>query len=125
HLEFFRMVRVSVLNDALKSMYNAEKRGKRQVTLVSSSTLTTIGLRWKQWKSPSAGCSLSVSSSTKGAKNRNGGRLLTSGTGDVEVSFSTDVATVVRAQPKDFMAVKKEWVAIRIQSVFRSFLVIS
>jgi small subunit ribosomal protein S15Ae len=25
------MVRVSVLNDALKSMYNAEKRGKRQV----------------------------------------------------------------------------------------------
>nr|GEV23567.1 RNA-directed DNA polymerase, eukaryota [Tanacetum cinerariifolium] len=30
HLEFLRMVRVSVLNDALKSMYNAEKRGKRQ-----------------------------------------------------------------------------------------------
>ncbi|THU61015.1 hypothetical protein C4D60_Mb07t18820 [Musa balbisiana] len=25
-----RMVRISVLNDALKSMYNAEKRGKRQ-----------------------------------------------------------------------------------------------
>nr|GEX21629.1 hypothetical protein [Tanacetum cinerariifolium] len=28
HLEFLRMVRVSVLNDALKSMYNVEKRGK-------------------------------------------------------------------------------------------------
>ncbi|KAK4395491.1 40S ribosomal protein S15a [Sesamum angolense] len=27
------MVRVSVLNDALKSMYNAEKRGKRQVMI--------------------------------------------------------------------------------------------
>ena len=25
------MVRISVLNDALKSMYNAEKRGKKQV----------------------------------------------------------------------------------------------
>jgi len=25
------MVRISVLNDVLKSMYNAEKRGKRQV----------------------------------------------------------------------------------------------
>ncbi|GJS47118.1 ribonuclease H-like domain-containing protein [Tanacetum coccineum] len=117
---YWLMVRVSVLNDGLKSMHNAEKRGKRQVTLVSSSTLTTIGL-----KSPSAGCGLSVSSSTKGAKNGNGGRLSTSGTGDVEVSFNAVVATVVRAQPKDFMAVKKEWAAIRIQSVFRSFLVIS
>ncbi|MED6144864.1 hypothetical protein PIB30_019484 [Stylosanthes scabra] len=31
------MVRVSVLNDALKSMYNAEKRGKRQVMIRPSS----------------------------------------------------------------------------------------
>jgi hypothetical protein len=31
-LEFVRMVRVSVLNDALKSMYIAEKRGKQQVS---------------------------------------------------------------------------------------------
>ncbi|XP_058110992.1 small ribosomal subunit protein uS8-like [Magnolia sinica] len=31
------MVRVNILNDALKSMYNAEKRGKRQVMIKSSS----------------------------------------------------------------------------------------
>jgi small subunit ribosomal protein S15Ae len=31
------MVRVSVLNDALKSMYNAEKRGKRHVMIRPSS----------------------------------------------------------------------------------------
>nr|GEW26565.1 Gag-Pol polyprotein [Tanacetum cinerariifolium] len=31
------MVRVSILNDALKSMYNAEKRGKRQVMIKPSS----------------------------------------------------------------------------------------
>nr|KAJ0185779.1 hypothetical protein LSAT_V11C900464260 [Lactuca sativa] len=37
HLDFVRMVRVSVLNDALKSMYNAEKRGKRQVMIRPSS----------------------------------------------------------------------------------------
>ncbi|XP_010533218.1 PREDICTED: 40S ribosomal protein S15a-1-like isoform X1 [Tarenaya hassleriana] len=34
---FLRMVRISVLNDALKSMYNAEKRGKRQVMIRPSS----------------------------------------------------------------------------------------
>ncbi|KAL0390180.1 UNVERIFIED_CONTAM: 40S ribosomal protein S15a-1 [Sesamum calycinum] len=33
----WKMVRVSVLNDALKSMYNAEKRGKRQVMIRPSS----------------------------------------------------------------------------------------
>lgn len=32
-----KMVRVSVLNDAFKSMYNAEKRGKRQVMIRPSS----------------------------------------------------------------------------------------
>jgi ribosomal protein S8 len=31
------MVRISVLNDALKNMFNAEKRGKRQVLLKPSS----------------------------------------------------------------------------------------
>ncbi|KAL7264532.1 hypothetical protein ACSBR1_002483 [Camellia fascicularis] len=37
HFAFTRMVRVSVLNDALKSMYNAEKIGKRQVMIRPSS----------------------------------------------------------------------------------------
>ncbi|KAK9066176.1 hypothetical protein SSX86_013497 [Deinandra increscens subsp. villosa] len=75
---------------------------------------------WKLWRSPSAGCS-SVTSSSKGVKNV--GRLSTSDASrSEEVSFSAAVATVVRAPPKDFMFVRKEWAAIRIQSVFRSFL---
>ncbi|CAN1785731.1 Protein IQ-DOMAIN 8 [Linum perenne] len=43
-------------------------------------------------------------------------------------SFSNDdaltaaMATVARAQPKDFMLVKKEWAAIRIQTAFRGLL---
>lgn len=75
---------------------------------------------WKLWRSPSAGCS-SVSSSSKGIKGA--GRLSSSDTSRAEdVSFSAAVATVVRAPPKDFMVVRQEWAAIRIQSVFRSFL---
>lgn len=34
------------------------------------------------------------------------------------------VATVVRAPHKDFMFVRQEWAAVRIQSMFRAFLVI-
>ncbi|KAL8230279.1 hypothetical protein R6Q57_000057 [Mikania cordata] len=75
---------------------------------------------WKLWRSPSAGCS-SVTSSSKGMKGV--GRLSTSDASrSEEVSFSAAVAAVVRAPPKDFMFVRQEWAAIRIQSVFRSFL---
>lgn len=38
-------------------------------------------------------------------------------------AFNSAIATVMRAQPKDFMVIKQEWAAIRIQSVFRGFLV--
>nr|XP_043618046.1 protein IQ-DOMAIN 8-like [Erigeron canadensis] len=75
---------------------------------------------WKLWRSQSGGPGGGFSS--KGIK---GGRLSTSDAGgsrSEDVSFSAAVATVVRAQPKDFMVVKQEWAAIRIQSVFRSFL---
>lgn len=33
------------------------------------------------------------------------------------------MATIVRVQPKDFRAVKREWAAIRIQTAFRGLLV--
>lgn len=38
-------------------------------------------------------------------------------------AFSAAVATVVRAPPKDFLVVRQEWAAIRIQTAFRGFLV--
>ncbi|XP_076884946.1 protein IQ-DOMAIN 6-like isoform X2 [Bidens hawaiensis] len=86
----------------------------------SDQTASNKSRTWKLWRSPSAGGS-SVTSSTKAIKGA--GRLSTSDASRVEeVSFSAAMATVVRAPPKDFMFVRKEWAAIRIQSVFRSFL---
>lgn len=38
-------------------------------------------------------------------------------------SFNAAMAAVVRAPPKNFMVIKQEWAAIRIQTVFRGFLV--
>lgn len=37
--------------------------------------------------------------------------------------FTAAVATVARAPAKDFMAVRQEWAAIRVQTAFRGFLV--
>lgn len=43
---------------------------------------------------------------------------------DHDNELASAMATVaIRAAPKDFMLVKQEWSAIRIQSVFRGFLV--
>jgi len=38
-------------------------------------------------------------------------------------AFTAAMAAVVRAPPKGFMVIKQEWAAIRIQDLFRGFLV--
>ncbi|WVZ68261.1 hypothetical protein U9M48_017220 [Paspalum notatum var. saurae] len=40
------MVRISALNDALKSMYNAEKRGKQQVMIRPSFKATLVSFEY-------------------------------------------------------------------------------
>lgn len=39
--------------------------------------------------------------------------------------LSAAVAALVRAQPRDFHAIRQEWAAVRIQSAFRALLVMS
>lgn len=42
-----------------------------------------------------------------------------------EEAFAAAMAAVLRTPHKDFLVIKQEWSAIRIQSAFRGFLVIS
>lgn len=75
------------------------------------------GRKWKLWRSVS-----------KGIKGRGTSR-------ETEESESTSylfdgemaaaVAALAKASPKEFMLVRREWAAVRIQTNFRSFLVIS
>ncbi|XP_055820410.1 protein IQ-DOMAIN 6 isoform X2 [Solanum dulcamara] len=71
--------------------------------------------KWKLWRSDVGG--------RKGLKQRNGvgseGSDCSSVNND---AYTAAVATVVRAPPKDFKAVREEWAAIRIQTAFRGFL---
>nr|XP_043613404.1 protein IQ-DOMAIN 6 [Erigeron canadensis] len=77
------------------------------------------GKKWKLWRS---------SSGEMGWKGFKGSYRGTASDGSDASSvidsdaFSAAVATVVRAQPKDFKAVRQEWAAIRIQTAFRGFL---
>ncbi|KAL0664922.1 hypothetical protein Bca4012_101760 [Brassica carinata] len=79
--------------------------------------------KWKLWRTSSE----SFISSSKGFKSR-AGSYGTPSLGSDPPSFSADdsfaasVAAVIRAPPKDFLLVKREWAATRIQAAFRSFL---
>ncbi|XP_059274880.1 protein IQ-DOMAIN 6 isoform X1 [Lycium ferocissimum] len=72
--------------------------------------------KWKLWRSSSG------ESSWKGLKYRNVGSEGSDCSSVNNDAYNAAVATVVRAPPKDFKAVREEWAAIRIQTAFRGFL---
>ncbi|RAL43871.1 hypothetical protein DM860_014372 [Cuscuta australis] len=78
-------------------------------------------MKWKLWRSASGGL---VTSSAKRGK----GRKDLGDSEESESSFMSDgafaaaMATLVRAPHKNFLMVKQEWAAVRIQSFFRAFL---
>lgn len=42
---------------------------------------------------------------------------------DSDDAFTAAMASVARAPPRDFMVVKQQWAALRIQTAFRGLLV--
>ncbi|KAK2391919.1 protein IQ-DOMAIN [Trifolium repens] len=74
--------------------------------------------KWRLWRSSSGD-----NSSWKGFKT-NPHKAASEGSESPTAAeaFTAAVATVVRAQPKDFRLVRQEWAAIRIQTTFRGFL---
>ncbi|XP_057524611.1 protein IQ-DOMAIN 6 [Amaranthus tricolor] len=76
------------------------------------------GKKWKLWRSPSG--DLGTWKAFKGRYKS----TVSEGSDSPcrNDAFNAAVATVVRAPPKDFRVVRKEWAAIRIQTAFRGFL---
>lgn len=71
------------------------------------------GRRWKLWRSASGGI----------IKQNEGGGSSDSSLYAFDGEIAAAVAALAKASPKDFMAIRREWAAVRIQTVFRSFLV--
>ncbi|EEF41052.1 conserved hypothetical protein [Ricinus communis] len=78
--------------------------------------------KWRLWRSSSEGFG-SSSSSSKGLRKVH---MASSEASDsslvLDDAFAAAMATVARAPPRDFMVVKQEWAAIRIQTAFRGLL---
>ncbi|KAE9599815.1 hypothetical protein Lal_00045730 [Lupinus albus] len=70
--------------------------------------------KWRLWRSSSG--DNNKAASTVGSEGYDSPKNV------VTDAFNAAVATVVRAQPKDFKLVRQEWAATRIQTVFRAFL---
>ncbi|KAI4337152.1 hypothetical protein L6164_015600 [Bauhinia variegata] len=72
---------------------------------------------WRLWRTSSGD-----SGSWKGFKGSHRAASEGSDSPRALVAFTAAVATLIRAPPKDFRAVRQEWAAIRIQTAFRAFL---
>ncbi|KAK6911914.1 IQ motif, EF-hand binding site, partial [Dillenia turbinata] len=102
----------------IKSFLGLKKPKKDEAEKLNSKTK-----KWKLWRSTSADHGYMT-------KDYRDAHVETSEASDCSSSlslyaadgFSAAMAAVVRAPPKDFMMVKKEWAAIHIQTAFRGFL---
>ncbi|KAF5931843.1 hypothetical protein HYC85_028014 [Camellia sinensis] len=94
---------IGALRKWLKSLVGLKKTQSSHQENVGSSVK---GRKWRLWRSDKGG---HVAASD----------LSSFGVDDV---FSAVVATVVRGTTKEFMVVKQEWAAIRIQTMFRDSL---
>lgn len=86
----------------------------REILLIQEKGSSGKNKKWKLWRSSSGDLGFS------GFKGRHRSESEVS---DSSNAYSAAVATVVRAHPKDFRAVREEWASIRIQTAFRGFLV--
>jgi hypothetical protein len=85
------------------------------------------GRKWKLWRS-SSGDHGSLWRGSKGGSHWSAASEASDDASSLAAAaadmFSAALATVARAPAKDFMAVRQEWAAIRIQTAFRGFLVL-
>ncbi|KAG0536099.1 hypothetical protein BDA96_03G035500 [Sorghum bicolor] len=82
------------------------------------------GRKWKLWRT-SSGDQGSIWRGSRGGSQRSAASEASDDASSVAAPadpFTAAVATVTRAPARDFMAVRQEWAAIRIQTAFRGFL---
>lgn len=100
-------------------------KDKLQLPSVHGGGLRGKGRRWKLWRT-SSGDQGSMWRGSRGGSQRSAASEASDDASSVAAvpadPFTAAVATVARAPARDFMAVRQEWAAIRVQTAFRGFL---
>ncbi|XP_078432019.1 protein IQ-DOMAIN 6-like [Wolffia australiana] len=103
----------------MKSLVGMKKSDAEEYDVVSNYSGTGGKKTWKKlWRSSSGDRGFVW----KGFKGNRKSVCDESVTSSVSDPFSAAMAAVIRAPPKNFMMLKQEWAAIRIQTAFRGFL---
>ncbi|XP_022750079.1 protein IQ-DOMAIN 1-like [Durio zibethinus] len=97
----------------VKSLIGIKKTEKEDQEKVNSKSK-----KWRLWRSSSG----DLGSSWKGFKGKLKADSEESDSSPRNDAFIAAMAAVVRAPPKDFRVVRREWAAIRVQTAFRGFL---
>ncbi|KAI4325347.1 hypothetical protein MLD38_030757 [Melastoma candidum] len=80
-------------------------------------------MKWRLWRSASEESSLNEKAVMKGRYVAAASEASESATYALnDLALAAAVATIIRAPPKNFTAIKQEWAAVRLQTAFRAFL---
>ncbi|XP_020587766.1 protein IQ-DOMAIN 1-like [Phalaenopsis equestris] len=106
----------------IKSLIGLKKQEKDELEKTCSGASGDKSRKWKNlWKSSSTDFGFVWRGSKGGSRRSASEASETSSVATVD-ALTAAMAAVIRAPPKDFLALRQEWAAIRIQTAFRGFL---
>ncbi|KAG0502418.1 hypothetical protein HPP92_002490 [Vanilla planifolia] len=104
----------------MKSLVSLKKQEKDG--LVDDGTDGVVSKKWKKlWRS-SSGELRSMWRGSRWSSRRSASEVSDTSSEPAADALNAAMATVFRAPPKDFLALRKEWAAVRVQTAFRGFL---
>ncbi|KAL0903994.1 hypothetical protein M5K25_026062 [Dendrobium thyrsiflorum] len=106
----------------IKSLIGLKKQEKDELEKVCGGGSGDKSRKWKKLWRTSSGDLGFLWRSSKGNSRRSASEASETSSVATADAFTAAMAAVIRAPPKDFLALRQEWAAIRIQTAFRGFL---
>ncbi|KAK8914149.1 Protein IQ-DOMAIN 1 [Platanthera zijinensis] len=106
----------------IKSLMGIKKQEKEELEKLGSKGGGTKSRKWKKLWRVSSGDLGAMWKGSRGSGHRSASEASDTSSVTATDAFTAAMAAVIRAPPKDFLALRQEWASIRIQTAFRGFL---